>query len=131
MKVKLVNLVIRTFGPMKYFPLRRIIEEEIEDTDTNRGVATIHAKGATPGIIVISKDDLDYFDQIIKNIIPITGWKHGNAYAHLRSTIMSTTQTIYYENKKLYMPDNYEVYFVETRPVHNHRRTIHLIIHGI
>lgn len=116
---------------MKYFSLRSIIEEEILSINTEKGLVTIHAKGATPGLIIIDKNKVNGFERILRKIIPITGWKHGNAYAHLRSTVMSTTQTIYYEKGRLYLPENYEVYFVETRPVHNHRRTIHLIIRGI
>ncbi len=127
----MVELEIRTHGPMSYFPLRRMIEERLAETGIARGLVTIHAGGATPAIIVIGKDELRFIDEALKNMIPVVGWVHGNAYAHLRSTIASTVKTLVFGDGRLILPDDYEVYFLETRPVYNHRRKIHLYIRGV
>ena len=130
MKAYLVELEIVTHGPMSYFPLRELIEDRIKEIGLLRGLVTIHARGATPAIVVVSREELEYFDEALKEMIPIVGWSHGNAYAHLRSTITSTVKTLVFENGRLMLPDDYEVYFLETRPVYNHRRRIHLYIRG-
>ncbi len=130
MRAVAAALRIRTHGPMSYFPLRRLIEEKIRDAGVKEGLVTIHAKGATPGILVVDRDDLDAVDRVIKSLVPVAGWRHGNAYAHLRSTILSTTHTLVVKDARLYLPPRHEVYFVETRPVYNHERIIHLVIRG-
>lgn len=130
MKAYIVKLTIITHGPMSYFPLRKTIEEYIEKTGLDEGVVTVSAKGATPGIIIVDKNELQRIDQAIKQLIPITGWRHGNAYAHLRSTITSTTHNIPFKSKKLVLPPTHQVYLIETRPVYNHQRTIILYIRG-
>ncbi|MCD6488472.1 MAG: YjbQ family protein [Desulfurococcales archaeon] len=121
---------IKTHGPMNYFPLRKTIEDEIKKTKLSHGLVTIHVKGATPGIVIIDKNELDNIDKALRKLVPVYGWRHGNAYAHLRSTITSTTHTLYFKENKLELPPNHEIYLVETRPVYNHWRTIHLYIRG-
>ncbi len=116
---------------MSYFPLRDRIESIIARCGISRGLVTIHARGATPAIIVVDRRELEYFDELLKKLVPVTGWRHGNAYAHLRSTITSTTTTVPFINSRLVLPLEYEVYFLETRPVHNHRRIVHIYIRGI
>jgi len=126
----MAELEIRTYGPMSYFPLRRMIEEKIAEVGVSKGLVTIHARGATPAIIVVKRSGLDLIDEALKRMVPVVGWAHGNAYAHLRSTIASTVKTLVFENERLALPDDYEVYFLETRPVYNHKRKIHLYIRG-
>ncbi len=126
----MTSIELRTYGPMNYYALRPIIEDKIASTGLAKGLVTIHAKGATPSIVVIDRDLLEDFDRVLRNIIPVIGWRHGNAYAHLRSTVMGTAYTLPFKDAKLLLPRNYEVYFVETRPVYNHRRIVHLYIRG-
>ncbi|WFO76364.1 YjbQ family protein [Desulfurococcaceae archaeon MEX13E-LK6-19] len=115
---------------MSYFPLRDKIEEAIEKHGLSNGVVWIHAKGATPAIIIARDNDLDLIDKWLRENIPVYGWRHGNAYAHLRSTVLSTVKPIVFKNRKLMIPKEYNVFFLETRPVYNHKRTIHLWITG-
>jgi len=126
----MTSIELRTYGPMNYYPLRNIIEDKVSSTKIVEGLVTIHAKGATPGRVVIDRELVDDFDKVLRNMIPVIGWRHGNAYAHLRSTTMGTTYTLPFRNSKLLLPISYEIYFVETRPVYNHRRIVHLYIRG-
>ncbi len=121
---------IRTYGPMKYFRLRRIIEEELRLTGLAKGLVTIHVKGATPGLLVFDEEQVQVFNSFLKKLVPATSYRHSNAYEHLRSSIMSTTHTLFFDSEGLRLPPSYEVFLVETRPVHNHKRTLHLIIRG-
>ena len=131
LKVYMTSFEIRTYGPMKYFRLRKIIEEELRLTGLTKGLVTIHVKGATPGLLVFDEEYVQVFDSLLKKLVPVTGYRHGNAYEHLRSCIMSTTHTLFFDSKGLRLPPSYEVFLVETRPVHNHKRVLHVIIRGI
>jgi len=126
----MIKLSFRTYGPMTYFPLRDIIEGEVSKSGISEGLATIHARGATPAILVVRRDELSLIDEFLKRLVPVAGWLHGNAYAHLRSTIASTVKTLIIDGGKLAIPETYEIYFLETRPVHNHERSIHIYLRG-
>jgi len=121
---------IVTYGPMSYFPIRRIVEEEIRKSGVKEGLVTVHAKGATPAIIVSKRDEIEKVDEAIRRIVPTLGWKHGNAYAHLRSTLLSTVKTLIVSSGELTLPTDYEIFFLETRFVYNHRRQLHFYIRG-
>ncbi len=127
----MAKIVVKTHGPMAYFPLRHLVEDYIAKTRLSKGLTTVSVEGATPGLIIASRRELDRIDEALKRLVPVTGWKHGNAYAHLRSIVMSTTQTIPFIDKKLLLPEDYQLYLVETRPVHNHDRTVLIYIRGI
>ncbi len=127
----MARIVIRTHGPMSYFPLKPIVEEYIVKTGLREGVVTVSVEGATPGLIIASSRELARVDEALKKFIPVTGWRHGNAYAHLRSIVMSTTQTIPFVNGKLLLPEDYQLYLVETRPVYNHDRVVLVYIRGV
>ncbi len=127
----MAKIVIKTHGPMSYFPLRSIVEGYIAKTNLGEGVVTVSVEGATPGLIIASSRELARIDEALKKLIPVVGWRHGNAYAHLRSIVMSTTQTMPFVNGKLLLPEDYQLYLVETRPVHNHDRTILVYIRGV
>ncbi len=131
LKAYMTSFEIRTHGPMKYFRLKRIIEEELRLTGLTKGLVTIHVKGATPGLLIFDEEHLQALDNFLKKLVPITGYRHSNAHEHLRSSIMSTTHTLFFDSKGLRLPPSYEVFLVETRPVHNHKRVLHLIIRGI
>lgn len=130
LKAVLEEIRIKTYGPMNYFPLKGRIEEAIDKHGFNNGVVWVHAKGATPAIIIARGKDLEVIDRWLRKNIPVYGWRHGNAYAHLRSTVLSTLKTIVFKNRKLVIPREYNIFLLETRPVYNHERTVYLWITG-
>ena len=130
MRVTRFSYEIRTHGPMKYYGIRELVEEAVRESGYVNGLVHIHAVGATPFLLIASRRDVDALNRLLIRLVPVTGWRHGNAYAHLRSSLMGTHLVVPFIDRKLWMNEDQEIYFVETRPVHNHRRIIHLIIHG-
>ncbi len=124
------TLKIKTYGPMNTFPLRRVIEEIIVKYGINTGILTLHAKGATALLTIVQKNFINQYISALTKLVPVTGWRHGNAYAHLRSTIGGSALTIPIENNRIALENSYEIYFIETRPVYNHTRTIYYMIRG-
>lgn len=69
----MTSIELRTYGPMNYYPLRNIIEGKVSSTKIVEGLVTIHAKGATPGRVVIDRELVDDFDKVLRNMIPVIG----------------------------------------------------------
>ncbi len=132
MKVYRSILEFRTYGPMKYYDITNNILDILLETSVRDGVVYIHAVGATPGLFIAHRKYLETVDSFIKKIIPVqAGWTHGNAYAHLRSTMIGTSLVIPVVDKKLWIDDEYSIFYLETRPVHNHRRKIIVYVKGV
>ncbi len=121
----------RTTGPMKYYDITSIVRDIIAESSIRNGIVFIHAVGATPAVLLVHREHLDKIDEYAKTDIPVTGWLHGNAYAHLRSSIIGTSLIIPVINGKLWIHENYRIYYLETRPVHNHRRKIVVFVKGL
>jgi len=130
LKVYSKIIEVKTWGPMELFPLRKYIEEEIGRAGISRGIAILSIEGATPALVVLQRGLEKQFLNNITELVPFTIWRHGNAYAHLISTFISTSTTIPIESSKLLLPDDYDIYLLETRSVHNHTRRIYLLLHG-
>lgn len=45
----------------------------MSSTKIVEGLVTIHAKGATPGIVVIDRELVNDFDKVLRNMIPVIG----------------------------------------------------------
>ncbi len=130
MKVYSKLVEVRTWGPMKLHPVRAVLEEAVRESGIERGVLWASAKGATPALLLLERGLEEALLSAVKKLIPFTGWRHGNAYAHLVSTTLSTCLAIPVENGRLLLDDVYEIYLLETRSVYNHRRSIAISIHG-
>ena len=125
---KLVEVL--TWGPMKLHPIRALIERAVEESGISVGVLWASVKGATPALLILERGLEERLLEALKMLIPFTGWRHGNAYAHLVSSTISMCLAIPVENARLVLDKDYEIYLLETRPVYNHRRTIVISIHG-
>ncbi len=128
MRVFRETLEIRTNGPMKYYDLTPILEEIVGGYRVVEGLIHVHAEGATPGLVVLDGEHLNVFNEALIKAIPAVDWRHGNAYAHLRSSVLGTHLVLAVHNGGLWLGEDYRVYYVETRPVHSHRRRIHIFI---
>ncbi len=130
MKVLSSSLRIRTYGPTVFFPIRGLIEEVVRESRVKEGIAWLSVKGATPALVVATEEVANELGKCLKYLIPVSGWRHGNAYAHLRSTVLSTSKVIPIINNELAIPKEYEIYLLETRSVYNHIREVVIQIHG-
>ncbi len=114
---------------MKYFDLTSVLHDIVSESGIELGIVDIHAIGATPALILVKNEVLEHLDRFIKTYILITGWKHGNAYAHLRSALLGTHKRILIIDGEPLLGGT-RLYFLETRPVHNHRRKIIFLVRG-
>lgn len=122
MGINIIKLSIKTHGPMKLFD----ITEEVNSIvcGIRGGFLIIHVKGATPGLVV-SHVDRDTLWNVMSRIAPIDrNYKHGNAYAHIRSTILSTSLELPILDGRVYTGGR-RIYLLEIEP---RRRTRELIL---
>jgi len=122
LKVSLRVIEVTTYGPMKFFDVSSSVAEAVEGCRS--GVARIFSKGSTSALVLAPPEALDGISEALSKLIPVEKWRHGNAYAHLRSTLLSTVRIIPVEDGKLLIPQSYRLYLLETRPVQSHRREV-------
>lgn len=130
MKVYSKVVSIRTYGPMVLHPLGALISEVITESNIKNGITWISIEGATPALVVLRKGMEEKFVEYVSNLVLFKKWRHDNAYAHLISTIFSTTAVIPLIDRSLVLGKNEEIYLLETRSVYNHLRRIAVEIHG-
>ena len=114
---------LRTYGPMRFFDITPAAAE-IAQRCSGEGVLRVFSKGSTSALVLAPPGILDELSAVLSKLIPVEGWRHGNAYAHLRSVVLSTVRYIPVERGRLLIPDGYRLYFLETRPVLNHWREV-------
>jgi len=121
---------IRTHGPMKFFDVTETLEKFVEKCNVSLGVLRLDVKGATPALLLLDPSEAEELLKVLRKLVPFSGWRHGNAYAHLLSTILTTSLTLAIENSRLILPERTRVLLLETRSVYNHRRTIFVVVVG-
>lgn len=131
MKVYSKVIEVKTYGPMVLHNITDIVTDCIKESGVKNGLIWISVEGATPAIVVLEVGKEEAFLNFITRLIPFEGWRHGNAYAHLISTILSTNAVIPVENGAIMLRNDERIYLLETRSVYNHVRRIAVEIHGI
>jgi len=120
---------IRTYGPMELHPITKIVEEVVAESCIGNGVVWISVEGATPALLILNTKKKEFI-KYITSIIPFKGWRHGNAYAHLISTLISTNLVLPVMEQKILLNPDEEIYLLETRSVYNHVRNVFIEVHG-
>ena len=121
---------VRTFGPMKLFDITTLVNDVVRRCGVSEGLAWVCVKGATPALILCEESRCEEVVEAITRLIPFSGWRHGNAYAHLISTTLSTSIAVPVEGSRLVLAEGYSIKLLETRSVYNHRRQIVVQVHG-
>ena len=129
MRVSSRVVEVKTFGPLELHPVTQIVENIVRESCSGEGIAWISVEGATPALLILEKGSEKMFIEYITKLVPISGWRHGNAYAHLISTLVGTTLAIPIIEGKLVLKPSQELYLLETRFVYNHTRRLLIEVH--
>jgi len=133
LRVSSYSVKFRTTGPSGIYDLTQALYDSVRESGVSEGVAWISAKGATPVLLIVPKhavaDVVKCMEAFIPAVPPVP-WMHGNAYAHLRSTVFSTLKAVPVVGGEPALPEGYGLFFIETRPVHNHEREVIIQVHG-
>ncbi len=123
--MKGVELV--TYGPNKLFDVTRWVEEECRGV--KEGAVLVFAKGSTGALVLLEEGEVEGFERDLWGLVEVYGWEHpGNAYAHLRSTLMGTGLVLPVVDGRPVLGGR-RVYFVENQPALNRHRKLY--VHAI
>ncbi|OYT31577.1 MAG: hypothetical protein B6U94_02765 [Thermofilum sp. ex4484_79] len=123
--LKQEDFFIVTHGPTKLFDITERVAEIAKDIDI--GLVNVFSKGSTGGLVVLPRDSntIENYEKDLWKLIPIYGWRHpGNAYAHLRSSLIGTSINVIVEKGKLLLPPRNGIFFLENQFTNARRRHI-------
>lgn len=125
MKISTKIVKIKTHGPNKLFDITDHLKSFSENI--GQGFVNVFSKGSTGALVLLprKKEIVEQFEEDLWDLVEVYGWRHpGNAYAHLRSTLIGTNLVILVEEGKLLIPEEHSVFFVENQPYVMRERTI-------
>jgi len=122
MKTARIELV--TYGPNKLFDITERVIKLASGVD--RGFISLQAVGSTGALVVLHRDRnvIEAFERDLWDLVPTLGWRHpGNAYAHLRSTLIGTTLVLPVAGDAVPLGGS-GVFFLENQPALNRHRVV-------
>lgn len=118
-------LTLKTYGPNKLFDITSEVEKIAQEI--RHGLLILQAKGSTGAIVLLPDDKqiVSKFEHDLWDLLPVYGWRHpGNAYAHLRSTLLKTILVIPIIAGEIEY--NAHIFFLENQATVNKER--HIIV---
>ncbi len=132
MRIEIGDFIIKTYGPNALFDITKEISSFLNRAKAIRGLLLISVMGSTGSLVLIPPEQVDP----IKNnelwaLVPVNAeWKHeGNAYAHLRSTVLGTSITVPIRNGKPVL-GRHRIYFIENQCYMARERHFYLVYIG-
>lgn len=121
---------LRSYGPLKLFDVTDEVENVVKECRVGMGIARVDVVGATPALLLLEESRAEDVVRVLTKLVPLSGWRHGNAYAHLISTAVTTSLALAIEGGELVLPQGCRIFLLETRPVYNHRRLLNIEVVG-
>ncbi|MCS7104210.1 MAG: YjbQ family protein [Thermofilaceae archaeon] len=122
--VKTFRIEFSTHGPNKLFDITEKVSSMVKGVW--EGVLTLQAVGSTGALVILPRQQkvVEAFENDLWDLVATLGWKHpGNAYAHLRSTLIGTTLTLPVVKGVLPLTDC-GIYFLENQPAVRRHRSV-------
>jgi thiamine phosphate synthase YjbQ (UPF0047 family) len=122
--VRVARIELVTYGPNKLFDITERVVELASGVD--EGFISLQAVGSTGALVVLPRDGrvVEAFERDLWDLVPTLGWRHpGNAYAHLRSTLIGTTLVLPVAGGAVPLGGS-GVFFLENQPALNRHRAV-------
>ena len=119
MKSNLFQFSISTRKSQEFMDITYLINEAIEKSDVQNGIAVVYCPHTTAGITINENGDPDVVRDILSTlnkVFPVQGdYRHfeGNSHAHIKSSYMGAEKTIIIDEGKLLLGTWQSVYFCE------------------
>lgn len=123
---KVVKLI--TYGPGKLFDITEHVKEAASNVDEE--ALFLFSKGSTGALVRLprSEDVIELFEKELWRLVRIYGWPHpGNAYAHLRSTLIGTWMIVPVSEGEPLL-NGLGAYFLENQPVNARKREVFIYV---
>lgn len=122
--VRTARIEVVTYGPNKLFDITDRVVELAQGVE--RGFIALQAVGSTGALVLLPRDRgvVEAFERDLWDLVPTLGWRHpGNAYAHLRSTLIGTTLVLPVAGGAVPL-GRCGVFFLENQPALNRHRSV-------
>ncbi|MFZ5969922.1 MAG: secondary thiamine-phosphate synthase enzyme YjbQ [Bacillota bacterium] len=119
MKTNLFQFSISTKKPQEFVDITYLMNQALEKTGIQDGIAVIYCPHTTAGITINENADPDVVRDMISaldKVFPIEGdYRHfeGNSHAHLKSSCMGAEKTMIIHEGKLLLGTWQSIYFCE------------------
>jgi secondary thiamine-phosphate synthase enzyme len=113
------EIELKTNSRIQFKDITREIEQEVAKTGVKEGICVVFSSHTTAGITINENADPDVqrdLESGLSRIAPFNaGYLHseGNSDAHIKASLMGSSQTIIIENGKLKLGTWQGVYFCE------------------
>lgn len=123
--MKAIN--VRTTKDMEFVNITGHVQKIIDESDVENGVCYLYVPHTTAAITINEGADPAVVKDIIEQLnksIPKSGRYHhleGNAHAHIKASILGSSQMVLIENKKLKLGTWQSIFFCEFDGPRNRR----------
>ncbi|MCD6447599.1 MAG: YjbQ family protein [Thermoplasmata archaeon] len=113
---------LNTKGEMDIIDITHDVQEIVEESGIENGIALIFCPGSTGAITTIEYEDGLLYDlpQALEKIAPKNAyyrheekWHDGNGHSHVRASIIGPSLTVPIENRRLILGTWQQIVFVE------------------
>ena len=108
---------VKTSQKEELIDITHLIQDVVKKSGMRDGICTVFVPHTTAGVTINENADPDVRSDIIKGlkIIPEHGFRHieGNSPAHIKASLIGSSQTIIIQNGKLSLGTWQGIYFAE------------------
>ncbi|GAG86608.1 unnamed protein product [marine sediment metagenome] len=116
---------VRTTKDMEFVNITSQVQKIIDESDVENGVCYLYVPHTTAAITINEGADPAVVKDIIEQLnktVPKSGRYHhleGNAHAHIKASILGSSQTVIIKNKKLALGTWQSIFFCKIQRVTN------------
>lgn len=113
------ELSVKTSSQVELIDITHLVEKVVSESKTKSGICTVYVPHTTAGITINENADPSVRKDIIKElnkIIPFDdNYSHleGNSAAHIKATVVGSSETILIEDRRLVLGTWQGIYFCE------------------
>jgi secondary thiamine-phosphate synthase enzyme len=133
MSVKSATIELNTKGETEMYDLTSQVQSHLKASGLKDGIVTVSLIGSTGSISTIEFEDglRQDIKEVLERMIPKghyhhdAAWGDGNGHAHLRSTLIGTSQTFPFKEGKLLIGTWQQIVFID---FDNRRRQRQIVV---
>ena len=127
------EFAVRTNQQIEFVKITNQVQKVIDQTGVNEGVCYVFVPHTTAGITINEGADPDVVHDMvmeINKIVPFEdGYLHreGNSAAHIKTSLMGSSATVFVQNKKLVLGTWQSIFLCEFDGPRTRRVLVHLV----
>ena len=118
-EVKSERLSVRSRKRADVVDITERVQEVVRDSGVSTGLCQVYVQHTTAGVFINENADPDVMDDFLSTLDRLVPWDHGyqhaegNAAAHIKASLIGTSQTVPIREGKLALGTWQGIYFAE------------------